>query len=142
MEARNVKDNGNGTLNMEINHPVYGWVPFTASPNDPEPHGRERYARALAGEYGAIAPGPTAAEILQTKREAAVLSPMQFKLSVDAAGYMPAVEAYLADPATPNAFKIMWNDASSFERLHPDLITAALDLGLTAENLDNLFGIV
>jgi hypothetical protein len=31
-------------------------VPFTASKHDPEPHGREIYARCLAGEFGEIAP--------------------------------------------------------------------------------------
>lgn len=29
-------------------------LPFTASANDPEPHGRDIHARALAGEFGAI----------------------------------------------------------------------------------------
>lgn len=31
-------------------------VPFTASPNDCEPHGVELYNRAMAGEFGHIAP--------------------------------------------------------------------------------------
>ena len=31
-------------------------VPFTASPDDSEPHGAELYARAMAGEFGEISP--------------------------------------------------------------------------------------
>lgn len=31
-------------------------VPFTASPGDSERHGREIFAKAKAGEYGAVAP--------------------------------------------------------------------------------------
>lgn len=31
-------------------------VPFTASPDDPEPHGVELYNRAMAREFGEIAP--------------------------------------------------------------------------------------
>lgn len=31
-------------------------VPFTASPDDSEPHGVELYERAMAGEFGPIAP--------------------------------------------------------------------------------------
>ena len=31
-------------------------LPFTASPNDVEAHGREIYARLIAGDYGPIAP--------------------------------------------------------------------------------------
>jgi hypothetical protein len=35
---------------------LVGEVPFTASMHDPELHGRETYARCLAGEFGEIAP--------------------------------------------------------------------------------------
>lgn len=31
------------------------FVPFTASRNDPEPHGQEIYSRAIAGDFGPIA---------------------------------------------------------------------------------------
>lgn len=31
-------------------------VPFSARPDDPEPHGRDLYARLIAGEFGPIAP--------------------------------------------------------------------------------------
>lgn len=40
MEFRNVKDNGNNTFDCEVNHPKFGWIPFTASPNDVEELGR------------------------------------------------------------------------------------------------------
>lgn len=29
-----------GRIDLEIEHPVYGWVPFTASDQDVEAHGR------------------------------------------------------------------------------------------------------
>jgi|SRR5690554_1155743 len=35
---------------------LLGEVPFTASPNDPEPHGREIFAKCIAGDFGEIAP--------------------------------------------------------------------------------------
>ena len=78
---------------------------------------------------------------LQEKREAATLTPMQFMLNVDAAGMMPAIEAYLAEPTTPNSFKIMWSRASSFERLYPDLVAAATERGITDAQMDAIFGI-
>lgn len=59
-------------INVDIDHPEFGMVSFTASPDDPEGHGRELYARAVAGEFGAIAlyAGPSAQEILaQRARE-------------------------------------------------------------------------
>ena len=43
IQYRNVTRNQNGTLDVEIDHPVFGWVPFTASPDDPEEHGRIIY---------------------------------------------------------------------------------------------------
>jgi len=54
--TRNLIRNANGTVNMEIDHSVYGWIPFTADPNDSEQHGKDLYAAAVAGALGAIAP--------------------------------------------------------------------------------------
>ena len=52
---------------MEIEHPVYGWIPFTASPNDSEQHGRDLYTQAMTGTLGGIAayvaPVPTATQL-------------------------------------------------------------------------------
>lgn len=66
MQVRNLKYNYNGLVDMEIEHPVYGWIPFTASPDDTEEHGRELYAQAIAGTLGQIAayvaPALTAAD--------------------------------------------------------------------------------
>lgn len=56
MEARNLRYNRLGTVDMEINHSTYGWIPFTASPEDTEERGRTLYAQALNGDFGAIAP--------------------------------------------------------------------------------------
>lgn len=41
MEYRNAAYNSQGTIDCEIEHPNFGWIPFTANPNDVEPHGRE-----------------------------------------------------------------------------------------------------
>ena len=34
MEIRNPVYNAFGTIDCEINHPQFGWIPFTASPDD------------------------------------------------------------------------------------------------------------
>jgi len=34
MKYRNSSFNMFGTIDCEINHPVYGWIPFTCNPND------------------------------------------------------------------------------------------------------------
>ncbi len=57
MEVRNPRyANADKTLiDVEILHPVFGWIPFTASPEDVEAHGRELFAMLAAGEGGTVA---------------------------------------------------------------------------------------
>lgn len=55
-EIRNCRYNADGNIDLEINHPVYGWVGFTASANDPVEHGRQIYAQALLGEVAPYVP--------------------------------------------------------------------------------------
>lgn len=43
MMIRNINVISDGLIDCEINHPVYGWIPFTASASDPEKHGRDIY---------------------------------------------------------------------------------------------------
>ena len=56
MKVRNLSRNKSGTIDMEIEHPKFGWIPFTASQNDIEAHGRELYEMADRGEFGEVAP--------------------------------------------------------------------------------------
>ena len=55
-EIRNAQYNAAGTIDVEWNHPVYGWIPFTASPDDVTEYGRELFQRAQALEFGPVAP--------------------------------------------------------------------------------------
>jgi hypothetical protein len=48
MDIRNPIYTKDGQIDCEINHPIYGWVPFTADQNDIEDHGRKIYNKALA----------------------------------------------------------------------------------------------
>jgi hypothetical protein len=47
MKMRNITWNDVGTIDCEIEHPVHGWIPFTADPNDVESHGREAFSDCL-----------------------------------------------------------------------------------------------
>ena len=47
LDYRNPRMTETGTIDMEIDHPVFGWIPFTASPADPEEYGRNLHAEAL-----------------------------------------------------------------------------------------------
>ena len=63
--TKNLIYNAHGTVDMIIDHPQYGWIPFTADPNDTEQLGKDLYAAAIAGTLGTIAayiaPIPTSA---------------------------------------------------------------------------------
>lgn len=50
LEYRNVEPLEDGCFDCEINHPQFGWIPFTADPNDVEPHGREIWAAINAAQ--------------------------------------------------------------------------------------------
>lgn len=74
MDIRNPVFTADNRIDCEINHPTYGWIPFTADPNDVEQHGREIYDEALAmspAPYVAPAPYvPTRAEQEARRQEA------------------------------------------------------------------------
>lgn len=56
MEIRKPTYNENDTIDCEINHPEYGWIPFTADPNDCEENGRKIYTEIVEGKHGVISP--------------------------------------------------------------------------------------
>lgn len=57
MQWRNPTRNAFGTIDVEINHPVYGWIPFTADPADT---GAQFDVAALVVEVEAAGPVPDA----------------------------------------------------------------------------------
>ena len=64
MNYKNPTFNANGTIDMEIDHPVYGTIPFTASPDDPEEHGRLLFADAQATAAPYVAQPPDVHNLL------------------------------------------------------------------------------
>lgn len=54
MIIRNPRFNALGTIDCELKHPEFGWIPFTASPADAEAHGRELHASLIEGRFGDI----------------------------------------------------------------------------------------
>ncbi len=57
MEVKNPRyANADKTLiDVEILNPVFGWIPFTANPQDVEAHGRDLFAMLAAGEGRPVA---------------------------------------------------------------------------------------
>jgi len=58
LPAHNPKyaDFDQSAIDLTIDHPELGTIPFTASANDSEALGQSLYARAKSGEFGDIAP--------------------------------------------------------------------------------------
>ena len=62
MIIRNATQSIGGAIDVEYEHPKYGWIPFTASPNDSEELGREIYALAMKSDVAPM-PQPSTDEI-------------------------------------------------------------------------------
>ncbi len=71
-------------INLDVNFEGIGVIPFTASPTDPEAHGRELFARATAGEFGSIAPAPQPPAPTPAQIVAALTADMQAHLDTSA----------------------------------------------------------
>lgn len=55
--ARSPSYNADGTINLMVQFSgITGEIPFTASANDNEQHGKDIFAAAAAGTYGPVAP--------------------------------------------------------------------------------------
>lgn len=72
MKYRNPTYTADGSIDCEIEHPAYGWMPFTAKSDDPEKHGRELFATIKAsGNVAAyVPPEPDPITAQQVKDEA------------------------------------------------------------------------
>ena len=107
MELRNPKYNAYGTLDCEINHPVYGWVPHTIS-SDENPKLHDTAAKASPKPY--VAPKPNPADIAGEARaqRAALLQQSDWTQVADApveqaawATYRQGLRDITAQPGFP-----------------------------------------
>lgn len=104
-EIRNPVFTYDGLIDCEVNHPEFGWIPFTANPNDPEAHGRAIFQSALAMGPQAAPSGPPPEQALV--RSFMRLSFAQLLIGLVAEGWITQAEgtAWLAGtpPAVVNA---------------------------------------
>jgi hypothetical protein len=72
MQVRNITAIEGGRYDCEIEHPKFGWIPFTASATDCEDLGRSIHGDIKAGKWGAapIYSGPSEAELIVAAAEA------------------------------------------------------------------------
>ncbi|RUT80940.1 MULTISPECIES: hypothetical protein [unclassified Mesorhizobium] len=135
MEYRNPTYNTNGGIDMEVDHPAFGWIPFTASPEDPEELGRTLFedTKGTAAPYVAP-PAPTVEEIRAAMPS---LSPRQIRLALNDIGITSADVA--TQLAGNEAGTIEWNYATYFKRTHPLIVSLTPAFSLTEAQVDSLW---
>lgn len=142
MQIRNLKYNSQNTVDCEIEHPIYGWIPFTASPDDPEEHGRQIYQEAITGQHGEISPyvPPVIDEvaILEAWRNRTEVSRFQAMAALHYAGHLDAIQSYM-DTQADVVQKLAWNTAQVFKRMSTTVLALQPLLELSDEQLDDLF---
>lgn len=89
MEYRNARYIEDGRIDCEINHPVYGWIPFTADPNDDVLFGRQMF-EALKDIAVPYIPGSTPKE--EPDRESMKLSFAQMLIGLVTDGWITTAE--------------------------------------------------
>ncbi|WP_234844820.1 hypothetical protein [Sinorhizobium meliloti] len=129
----------NSTIDMEINHPKYGWIPFTASASDVEDHGRQLFADASAGS---VTPYefPSIEEI---RNRMPYLTARQLRLGLVGNGYsmsqVSAVIDAMPEGADKETARIEWEYATTFERTHPLIATVGAALAISEEQIDSMW---
>lgn len=130
MQWRNPAYNAQGTIDVEINHPVYGWIPFTVVLNDTGAQFDVNAMRAeiiAAGSIAPYVPPPPSPTVVP-----ASITKVQFVRAARAAGLWDAYKASIeAHPDWPYVTEIPRNDTM--------VLQMAAGLGFTEEQLDNLW---
>lgn len=140
MEFKNCSYNKYGTIDMEINHPAYGWLPFTASDDDDVSYSVELYNRAI--EAGEIAPYQTP-DIEQVRLDYPALTARQFwmaaaNIDVDKDVILTAIKANMPD-SVERKMTIAELESGLFDRLNDTVIDIMAMLDIPAEQVDALW---
>jgi len=136
MKYRNAQWNSTGGIDCEIDHPTYGWIPFTARDDDTEEHGREIFAKAQADAADYVP--PDAATVLAEKRANMVCSKRQGKLALGPEKWAQ-VQALADDPEMPWGLKVAVHDAIEWHRTSEDMAALMWAMDINDEEADALF---
>jgi len=133
MEFRNPEYNEHGTIDCEINHPDYGWIPHTI-PADENPQLQAAAIEAGPAPY-TPPPAPDPAEAIVAWRAGAVASQAQIRLTLHQLGLLATVQA-IADADQEAA--IVWEYADAIRRASP-FIDALKGEAFTDGQIDDIF---
>nr|WP_316651539.1 hypothetical protein [uncultured Gellertiella sp.] len=135
MQFKNAVFTANGSIDMEINHPVYGWIPFTATPLDLEPLSVELFNLA---KTSAAPCGPVVPPVVYPPLPRSVFWLAALAVGVTKAGILSRIES-LPDGADKERKRITIEETLQYRREDPYLSELALEAGITSEQLDALW---
>ena len=144
MEYRNATHTARtGVIDCEINHPKFGWIPYTLDPSDTDQ--TVDNAALLAAmqsntdvtDYVAPTP-PTEAELLAEERAAMKCSRLQGRLVLGEAT-CDALDTMAVDPETPWAMRQTIQSAIEWKRTSQAMTELGFLLGYTDPQMDDLF---
>lgn len=102
-------------------------------PADPANTDRQEFDRWVAAGNTPEPADPVVPAVPQS------VSRFQARAALHLAGLLKQVEAVIADPSTPVLAKLAWQDAQEFKRTSPTIAAMSAALGLTEQQLDDLF---
>lgn len=122
------------SVNAVVTFDKIGAVPFSASADDPEAHGQEIFAKAVAGQFGAVA---AYVAPVQDNSVPQSVTPLQARKALRQAGLKAQVDAYVA--TLSDEAREEWEYCISVERNNGLVNDAATALGMTEDQKDDLF---
>ncbi len=129
MQIRNPIYTSFGGIDCEINHPVYGWIPYTAEIDGDVFNAAKDKAKPYVD--------PPPIDPIIAERSTMIVSRFQAMAALLDADLLSKVNAALAD-AGPLA-QLAWAEATEFHRNSPTIAGLSAGLGLTDAQVDDLF---
>lgn len=150
MQTRNAFRNSDGSFTCEVNHDLYGWIPYTAQNGTADAEMQDIWGALNAAENvpdAAVPPAPVPQSVTD----------IQFALACVASGLMTAQEAEdwvgagvlpsavtsaisaITDPQTLAAVRIRIRGARVIERSNLVIDLLQANLGLSAAQVDAVF---
>jgi hypothetical protein len=136
MESRNPIFTETGAIDCEINHPEFGWIPFTASADDVEPLGNEVFNALKYVATAYVEPYTDPAETFAAERTTMACTPMQGILALGEANWN-TILAY-RDTASWQE-KVIIDSAQTWVRNSQNIAFFQYLLGFTDTQVDDLF---
>lgn len=128
MDYRNAQPNSVGGFDCEVNHPDFGWIPFTVLQDDCECFGAGLYP-ILVSELGE----PPMANAV---KEFPSLTARQLRLAL--IDRIDEVDTIIQE-SEDKRLMIEWEYATEFNRDHHAIISIGEALGLTPEQIDEMW---